>query len=264
MRQRQKAMNHCAKFMCFVMASTFYYSAPAFADTSPSPSVAPKLSKTSSQSKCIDFTGITTGPGETADCAVSEFGSLGIFNGQTYHYSIYCLIPAYSIPEGGCRSDTFNAQFHKARAMAIFVNDGRSDTVSLLLKRAEEEIGLVWYEKPEIIKNPYGTFLYIPVHLDGTGAGNSSEYFIWDKKSKSWQTFDTKSWLDEINPLAGLSINKGIWPDLKKMSAEAYLYRKNDANCCPTGGKINIRLTIMNGCLAVKSTRINISLETQQ
>lgn len=213
------------------------------------------------RNKCIDFKSITTQtePDQAADCAISEFGHLGIFNSQNYYYAIYCLIPAYSLPDGGCRSDTFNAQFHKARAMAIFVNDDHSDTVSLLLKRAEEEIGLVWYEKPEIIENTYGKFLYIPVHLDGTGSGNSSEYFTWDKKSKNWKYFDATSWLNEIRTPPGLSINKGIWPDLKKMNAEAYFYRAKDANCCPTGGKIRIKFAAINGRLSVKSTSMNLT-----
>jgi hypothetical protein len=236
------------------LLSTLAFLNNATADALVAAPDAPALSIKELGTRCIDFPATKSGDGaHAASCGVSEFGSLGAFAGKKYYYAIYCLIPDYSREDGECGSGSFSASFHKARAMAIFVSDAGQDTARLLLKRAEEEIGLVWYAKPEIITNPYGSFLIIPIHLDGTGAGNSSEYYVRDKKSGMWVSLDANSWLGEIRIPSSLAINKGIWPDLKKMTAEAYLYRKGDANCCPTGGKMLLKLGIRRDRLFIKS-----------
>jgi hypothetical protein len=234
---------------------------PAFSDSATLPSSNPTMLTTETiKSKCIEFTGIKIGSEsyEAADCRVSEFGSIGIFNNQTYYYAIYCLIPGHSIQNGKCGSDSFNAQYYKEQAMAIFINKGLSDEATLLMERSAEELGTMSYGEPELIVNSFGTFLYLPIHVQGTGAGNSSEYYFWDEKSKKWQKLETNSWTQNIKIPPGLSINKGIWPDLRKMTAEAYFYRSNDYNCCPTGGKAQIKLTIVNGRLSIKSATNNL------
>lgn len=249
-------------WICLLSTVAFLNNATADA-LAPAPD-APALSIKTLSARCIDFPATKSGDGaEAATCGVSEFGSMGVFNGKRYYYAIYCLIPSYSREDGDCGSGSFSAAFHKARAMAIFVSDDRQDTARLLLKRAEEEIGLVWYEKPEIITNPFGSFLIIPIHLDGTGAGNLSEYYVSDKKSETWRSLDANSWLGEIRIPTGFSINKGVWPDLKTMTAEAYLYRSGDANCCPTGGKVQLKLGIRNERLFIKSATTTIAKATK-
>lgn len=256
-KQWMKERNGCSDAACAKMAYEVRLSSLAAMHASKSPVYSLETLK----SKCIEFAGVKigNGPYEVADCRVSEFGSVGVLNGQTYYYySIYCLIPEYGIKDGACNSDSFNAKYHKARAMAVFVNNGDAGTATLLMERAEQEIGTVWYEKPEFVVNSFGTFLYLPIHLDGTGAGNLSEYHFRDEKSNTWQKLETDSWTRDIKIPPGLSINKGIWPDLKKMTAEAYLYRSNDANCCATGGTAHIELTIEHGRLSIKSVTIDL------
>lgn len=218
------------------------------------------------KTKCIELSGIKIGgaPDDVADCRVSEFGILGTFKNHTYYYAIYCLIPGYSINEGACASGTFNAEYHKARALAVFVGDEAKKAPQLLLERAEPEIGTVWYERPEIVTNAAGTFLHLPIHLDGTGAGNMSQYYLWDEKAADWQSVESESWTKNLQIPTGLSINKGIWPNLKNMSAEAYLYRAKDANCCPTGGTALIKLKIEDSRFVVKSLTFNLEENKKQ
>ncbi len=209
---------------------------------------------------CINLAGIKIGNGpddDAAECRVTEFGKVGAVDGQSYYYAIYCLMPGYSMGEGGCRSKSYTAQIYRARAMAVFVADREAGSAGVWKEFSNPDIGLMWYDKPQLIVNPFGTILQIPIHLDGTGAGNVSESYLWDRESKRWRRLDAESWLKDIKAPPGLAINKGIWPDLKTMTAKAYFYRSGDANCCPTGGTAHIQLTIENDRFAIKSVTID-------
>ncbi len=212
------------------------------------------------KSRCVELSGVKVGNApddDAADCGVSEFGTLGVLNDQTYHYAIYCLMPDYAIKEGGCKSNSPAVQYYRSRAVAVFVSKGKTKEASLLIERAESEVSLNWYDKPEFVVNSFGTFLYLPIRLDGTGAGNLSEYYLWTEPSKEWQKLDSDSWIRDIKIPAGVSRVQSIWPNLKSMTAEAYFYRSDDANCCPTGGTARIQLTIENGRFAIKSIAID-------
>ncbi len=258
-RQAQKQWlrerNGCAEATCVKAAYQARLSALAATHTFPQVFSIERL-----KAKCINLAGIKIGDGpddDAAECRVSEFGMFGVFNNQTYYYAIYCLTPGYSMKEGGCSSTSYNAEIYRARAMAIFVANGEASKATLWRELVDPDIGLIWYDKPELIVNSFGTILYLPIHMDGTGAGNISEYYLWDERSKQWQKLDAGSWRKEIAIPPELAINKGIWPDLKAMTAEAYLYRSGDANCCPTGGTAHIQLTIENGRFAIKSVTID-------
>lgn len=255
-KQWLKERNECPESVCVKTAYQARLSVLVDTHTS-NPQI---FSVEALKTTCIDLTGIKIGSGpddDAAECSVTEFGVIGTVNSQTYYYSIYCLMPDYSIKEGGCTSGSFSAQYNKARAITVFVANGEAGKATLWREFAEPEIGLTWHDKPELIANSFGTILYLPIHVDGTGAGNISEYYLWDEKSRQWQKLDANSWLKDIKIPPGLAINKGIWPDLKNMTAEAYLYRSGDANCCPTGGTAHIQLTIENSRFAVKSVTID-------
>lgn len=255
-KQWLKERNECPELVCVRAAYQARLSTLAAMHTSNPQTFPIETLKT----KCIDLSGIKIGSGpddDAAECSVTKFGVIGTVNGRTYYYSIYCLIPGYSIKEGGCTSGSFSARYNNARAMAVFVSNEKAGKATLWREFADTEIGVSGYDKPELIVNSFGTILYLPIHIDGTGAGNISEYHLWDEKSKRWKKLDADSWLKDIKIPAGLAINKGIWPDLKFMNAKAYLYRGDDANCCPTGGMAHIQLTIKNNRFAIKSVTID-------
>jgi hypothetical protein len=209
------------------------------------------LSLQSLGQKCIDFSEVKIGTQEweAAECAVSESGSFGTVDGRTYYYALYCLIPNYSKGKETCGSGTY----YRSRGLAVFVQEGAGNTAQLVFERASSEIGMYVYEKPQIIRNGAGTVLMLAIRLDGTGAGNASEYYA--RKDGAWQRIESESWVGDVRKKipAGLEIRKGMWPDMQTMTAKAGLYRKGDANCCPTGGEAKITLAIENNRFVVRS-----------
>jgi hypothetical protein len=210
------------------------------------------------RSQCIDFTDVKKGTedGDFRDCKVSEFGQFGTVEGESYFYAVYCLIPGDEKNKGQCGDDSFVARYHRHRGLAIFAADPSLENTRLLFERVSSDIGIYFYEKPQIVQTAAGTLLYIPIALDGTGNGNESEYYI--RGSGQWEPIDTQYWLDELPQRlpAGLQIWKGIWPDVKTLQAEAGLYREGDANCCPTGGIARIQLTIRDRRFLIDSVVI--------
>ncbi len=195
---------------------------------------------------------------EVRDCGITEAGAFGNVAGRTYYYVIYCIIPDYSSGPGKCGEESFPGQYYRERGLGIFVEEGAGNQTKLFLERGEPDIGLNVYEKPVVVKNQFGTFMHIPIRLDGTGNGNESEYYIWDNKSTAWKKVNTRSWVSELAKRvpAGLSINKGIWPDMEALTAKAELYKEKDANCCPTGGTAVVKLTLKGLELRIRSVEI--------
>lgn len=248
-------MKHSANLWLLLLAFLFIRSGSVIADSKYIFPGSPAFSVEAIKNNCIEFANVKVGnePDDIADCRVSDAGVTGTVNNQVYYYAIYCMMPGYSMEKGGCASASPTVQYYQARGLAVFVGNGQAGKASLLMERADQDVGLKWYEKPELIVNSFGTLLYLPIHLDGTGAGNLSEYFILDEETKQWQKLDTESWVKAIKIPSRLSINKGIWPDLKNMSAVAHFYRSKDANCCPTGGTAQFKLAIENRRLLIKS-----------
>jgi hypothetical protein len=216
------------------------FSNKAVADLTKTPSEEKKLLIESIREKCIElrFIKIGTDDYEISKCRVAEFGTIGIVDNKTYYYALYALHPNWD--------KEYNDELRSNAAMLVFVGEGSSREVKLYLERADSEIGMIWYEKPEIIQNAFGTLLYLPIALSGTGVGNVSEYYIWDKRAKEWQLLGSEAWQEEfrLKVPTNLHIAKGIWPDLKTMTADIGLYKKDDANCCPTGGRAYVKLKI--------------------
>jgi hypothetical protein len=209
--------------------------------------------------ECIEFTEVRRGndSSDFRDCKVSESGQFGAAAGQTYYYALYCLIPSDEPDNGRCADDSFAARYYKSRALAIFTRDRSADNVQLLFERATPDIGTLLYKKPEIIQSPAGTLLYLPIMVDGTGAGNESEYY--QLGTTGWESIDASEWLKDLQQRipGGLQIWKGVWPNVESMQAEAGLYRDGDANCCPTGGTARIQLAIRSRQFIIDSVVID-------
>ena len=209
--------------------------------------------------RCITLTNVKEGPGESdfRECRVSEFGEFGTVDGETYVYAIYCLIPGYATDKGNCGDSSFVARNNRARALAVFVRPPSGKTVRLLVERDSSEIGLYSYDKPEIVRSGFGTLLYLPIVVDGTGHGNQSEYYL--RVGGQWDAIDGESWLSDLKKQipSGLEMRMGVWPDLHTMRAETGLYRAGDANCCPTGGVVRARLAIRSRQLVIESIEID-------
>jgi hypothetical protein len=204
---------------------------------------------------CPSFSDIKPGsePFDLRDCGVSQFGEFATFDGRTYYYAIYCLIPN-DADKGSCNDNTRTAENFRTRGLAIFTRDRSSETATLLLERASIDLGIyLFLQKPAIVTTSVGAVLYVPMTVDGTGSGNASEYYAWD--SAEWKPIEAEAWVGDLQRRLppGLEIRKGVWPDLRTMSAETGLYRPGDANCCPSGGVVRVRLAIRSSQFVIDS-----------
>ena len=92
-----------------------------------------------------------------------------------------------------------------------------------------------------------------PIRIDGTGNGNASEYYMLEHGA--WKRIDAESW-DKVLMTRipkGVEVRTGVWPDVHAMTADAYLYRDGDYNCCPTAGHAHVKLGIQNRKFTIQS-----------
>jgi hypothetical protein len=192
--------------------------------------------------------------GKIRECAASETGVFGHVGEQILHYVLYCIIPDHASATAKCS----DSSFQRRRGLAVFVQETAQATqAQLLMEYVAPEIETSYTYKPLLATNSFGTLMHVPIAIDGTGNYNESEYYIWKKQSKAWKLLDSEKWLDELLKRLppGLAIWKGIWPDLETMTAEAGLYRKDDGNCCPTGGTAFIKLAVKEDRIILQSVK---------
>lgn len=237
---------------------TLAVSVNAYSSSKTDPAAGKLFDLNNVKSHCININGVDVhDKANYSDCKVSEFGTFGTLNDKTYYYAMYCLLPHYEGEEEG-KCDLAQPESITPRAISIFTSTAKDKQVQLLLGHtAAGDTGQDSYEKPEIINSKFGKILYVPIHLDGTGNFNQSIYMLMNKKTNQWSALDAESWIDKLTLPKGLTINKGVWPDLKSMSADLYLYKGSDANCCPTGGTLHTKLAIKHGKLTAESVVFN-------
>ncbi len=207
------------------------------------------------KTRCINFSEVRIGAKEweAAECGVTAFDSFGSIDNKTYYYARYCLVPNHSKDTEKCVPGS--PGYYDSRGLAVFVQQG-ADQARLLFERASSEIGIYAYDEPELVQTAAGALLVLKIRIDGTGNGNASEYYL--QKKGTWQRIESESWFEDVKKKLppGLETWKGGWIDLETMTAEAGLYRKGDANCCPTGGTAHIQVAVENDRFVVKSVKI--------
>lgn len=206
--------------------------------------------------ECIEFSAMKIGTNDidARECAVSTSGEIGVVDGITYDYALYCVIPGYADP-GRCDDGSHTALYHARRGAAIFAREGGGARV--VFERVDREIGsMVFRDPPQLRPHPAGTILYIPMQVDGTGVFNESEYYL--RREGRWERLDYDSWQADLGTRLpkGLEIWKGIWLDLKTLRATPGLYRAGDANCCPSGGTAEIQLGIRDRRFVIESVNV--------
>jgi len=181
---------------------------------------------------------------EFGDCRVSEVGVIGAVEDKTFYSALYCVMAQYQSKTTKCGDGSFEANYADARALVIF--ERSKDVGAFAVQRGYfDGENIFVYQRPRLHTVAGRTILHVPIRVDGSGAGNSSEYYEW---SDGWQQIESEQWeRDLVRAIpAGRALRKGIWPDLNAMTVEASLYREGDANCCPTGGRLTATLAIQD------------------
>jgi hypothetical protein len=139
-------------------------------------------------------------------------------------------------------------------ASALVAMDKHSGVARTLLQVITDE-GFAAARRGEYFVSPAGPLFRLPVRLDGTGALNRDLYFVW--RDDRLIEIDAESWLRtfRLEPLgfsAGAGIRKGVVINPVDFSARVEVWLEADANCCPSGGAVDVLLELCGKALVVK------------
>jgi uncharacterized protein len=113
------------------------------------------------------------------------------------------------------------------------------------------------FSPPELFTTKDGTFLWFPGYMEGTGNFNAEHLYL--KIGSAWRVVDRDSWEDDLGRRLpkDLGAYKGIYPNYRKMTVSTPLWdREKDGNCCPTGGRADIKLKLVGTRLTIESMTI--------
>lgn len=88
--------------------------------------------------------------------------------------------------------------------------------------------------------------LWVAGRMSGTGEGNAD--MLFQKRGREWVEVEMESWRDDLTKR--LPDQLGVWKGVEfdflgtAMGADAQLWKPEDANCCPTGGRANLGFVI--------------------
>ena len=112
----------------------------------------------------------------------------------------------------------------------------------------------VFYEPPVVFRQDDNLYVAIAGRSAGTGSFNVDRLFRWVPNApEPLVQIDNETWrgtLDQHLP-PGLSVWKGVAFNYPSLSADTALWRDQDGNCCPTGGRAVIRFEIQGDALVV-------------
>lgn len=178
-------------------------------------------------------------------CRLSKSGNFGSLDSSDFYYALYCVHDwAPGQGPGNCM----------VSSMALFAQNKHTGVVERFHEHAADADS--YFSAPTISTDENDTFLLVPVRVGGTGNFNDNDYFI--RRQNRWVLMDTQSWLSDLDQYipSGFEILKGVEPDVSSMTASAALYQPGDANCCPSGGLVDIHLKVAGNRLAIKSVEI--------
>jgi len=182
---------------------------------------------------------------DATNCRVVESGSFGKVGDSGQVYATYCL-DAPEEPPHSCF----------LTGIVLLAVDPRTGKAERWLQRMDPEGLGNHFGKPELLQLKGVLLLDLPASVPGTGSYNASS--LYRRDGARWVEVDVDSWKKDLarQVPAGLEVWKGIWPDYRRMRATTGLWRKKDANCCPTGGSAEIGLRLEGNRLVLASLKV--------
>lgn len=196
---------------------------------------------------CLPF---ATGYVETvqSQCQVLQFEPFGEVGGERYYYALYRHITSFdSVWETG--ESIYDSPPYNQTALFWFAGPAEGPLTALYGETTD--MGVAWFVPPQLVVTEYGTLLKMTNKISGTGAGQEHNLFRY--KNGLWVAVDTDSFRTEIGKRLpkGYGIWKGFDIDLTTWQLELPVWKPDDVNCCPSGGKVKIRLTLKEDRLSV-------------
>jgi hypothetical protein len=177
-------------------------------------------------------------------CKVDEFARVGAVSGHDFAYALYEFSTAPDDPLPYRRVVIFEG-LPAAMLRPILIS---GDDPAFL------------YDTPKILHAAGHAVLHIPASEDGTGNFNREILYVWAQDG--WRDVDVTSWLDQLGDYLpkGLGVQKGVYPDYAKMTAETPLWHDDDGGNCPNGGIARIDLQWRGDRIAIRRVRLRKSV----
>lgn len=142
-----------------------------------------------------------------------------------------------------------------ARSGSALIAQHRRSGLTWIIFEISVDQGLGAAGQAELFNSPAGPWIRMPVRLSGTGALHHDFHFLW--RDGTLQEIDIQSWLRtlRLEPLgfaAGAGIWKGVTVNPENFIARTAVWQRGDANCCPTGGAVEVELELRDRVMAVK------------
>jgi len=172
-------------------------------------------------------------------CTVTAYDEMGAVEGHAFAYASY----EYAKGDGGL----------DYRRVVIFerLASGMSHAVI-----APDADAAFYYDKPRLLHAGRRTMLQIPAHESGTGNFNRERLFVW--RDGRWRDVDITSWEGELARRlpAGEAVWKGIFPDYVALKASTPVWRKDDGEACPSGGRADLGLGWRGDRITLETIRL--------
>ncbi len=150
------------------------------------------------------------------------------------------------------------------------INDGELVMKMILVERRSGEFCEIYHQQHDaamvtvepayLVQVGGETILATTDPVSGTGAGQEEHYWAFDKDGP----VDLDVWdkifgiLKTVLP-KGLGVMKGSGFDLRTLTYSMPVWKETDANCCPSGGTIEIRFAVKDHHLIVVSQNFDPS-----
>ena len=173
---------------------------------------------------------------DPAKCVVSQSGRV---KGPAGFGPLYYQLQGP--PEGGTEDFT--------RGVVVFEARNDDELVPLFWSFLEG----AYFDAPEFLSSPDGVLLWLPATDDGTGVFN--EDVLYHRAGDRWRDLDLQSWKDDLAKRlpADRQVWKGVPYDFAHLRVTTGLWRPNDGNCCPTGGRADVTFKIVGDKLEIVS-----------
>lgn len=192
---------------------------------------ADRLTQSELNSVCVDT--------RMMGCEVTDSGSLALPDGAT----LYFQIQSGSTEEEGMGS-----------AMIVMTANGPTLTPIFWLAGP---LGVTALETWKPDDGP--TYVALPAYGQGTGSQWMGSMFRWNGAGVAPTEIDVQTWLDALNDQLpeGLGVWKGPEFHWGWMVAESPLWQDSDANCCATGGRVYVQLSIEGDVLTAGEVTVD-------